>query len=163
MNPLVLIVPGRPVPWARANVFKRTVVKGLVERNELRTPEQQREHLLVLKSRMLHARSRARWAGPYDGPLTVRVLASYPLTKKATAGQPFTQRPDADNLLKMVLDAGNGMLWLDDSQVIECSAAKVYDHVPNTKIAVWRHDSITDDWRRSMSDFLGLFAGEAAE
>ena len=34
-------------------------------------------------------------------------------------------RVDVDNLLKTVLDAANGVLWLDDSQVVEARVRKV--------------------------------------
>jgi Holliday junction resolvase RusA-like endonuclease len=36
-----------------------------------------------------------------------------------------TGRPDVDNLLKAALDAGNGVLWMDDSQVSEAVVRKV--------------------------------------
>jgi Holliday junction resolvase RusA-like endonuclease len=35
-------------------------------------------------------------------------------------------RPDIDNYLKLLLDAGNGNLWADDSQIVKISAEKVY-------------------------------------
>lgn len=37
-----------------------------------------------------------------------------------------TTRPDLDNYLKLVLDAGNGILWLDDSLIIKLNAEKQY-------------------------------------
>lgn len=36
------------------------------------------------------------------------------------------KRPDIDNLIKLVLDAGNGILWEDDVQVVSLIANKVY-------------------------------------
>jgi Holliday junction resolvase RusA-like endonuclease len=38
-----------------------------------------------------------------------------------------TCRPDLDNFQKAIMDAGNGILWADDSQIIRCDAAKYYD------------------------------------
>ena len=35
-----------------------------------------------------------------------------------------TTKPDLDNILKAVMDAGNGILWEDDSQVVTISASK---------------------------------------
>lgn len=37
---------------------------------------------------------------------------------------PMTSRPDGDNILKIVLDAVNGLLWKDDSQVDLATVAK---------------------------------------
>ena len=35
-------------------------------------------------------------------------------------------KPDIDNLIKAILDAGNGVLWHDDNQVVSVNAAKRY-------------------------------------
>lgn len=50
--------------------------------------------------------------------------------------EPIT-RPDLDNLVKAVKDALNGVLWRDDSQIIELEAKKVYDDPPGVDISVW--------------------------
>lgn len=39
---------------------------------------------------------------------------------------PHTKRPDLDNLCKAILDAANGILWADDTQVAELEASKCY-------------------------------------
>ena len=36
-----------------------------------------------------------------------------------------TKRPDLDNVIKAVKDAGTGILWIDDSQVVVIHASKV--------------------------------------
>jgi Holliday junction resolvase RusA-like endonuclease len=46
-------------------------------------------------------------------------------------------RPDLDNLIKAVKDALTGVLWYDDSQIIELEAKKVYDNPPGVDITVW--------------------------
>ncbi len=38
-----------------------------------------------------------------------------------------SERGDLDNLLKGFLDAGNGILWHDDAQIVELRANKVYE------------------------------------
>ena len=45
---------------------------------------------------------------------------------KPYAPKLHTQRPDIDNLVKFVLDALNGHLYVDDSQIIELSAIKKF-------------------------------------
>lgn len=36
-------------------------------------------------------------------------------------------RPDVDNLQKAVFDAANGVLWVDDGQIVDARAIKIYD------------------------------------
>ena len=45
---------------------------------------------------------------------------------------------DLDNLLKLVLDAGNGMAWVDDKQVTKLIGEKfLYSDDPRTEIRIW--------------------------
>lgn len=45
----------------------------------------------------------------------------------ALAGDVFpTVKPDADNISKLVLDACNGIVWLDDKQVVDLAVSKRY-------------------------------------
>lgn len=37
-------------------------------------------------------------------------------------------RKDIDNMVKMVMDAGNGVLYHDDCQIVELSSVKLYDN-----------------------------------
>ena len=46
------------------------------------------------------------------------------------------KKPDLDNMIKFVLDALNGSVWLDDSLVCSISALKVYDEKPRTEIVI---------------------------
>ena len=43
-----------------------------------------------------------------------------------SAPELHTKKPDIDNLIKFVLDALNGYLYVDDSQIISISASKSY-------------------------------------
>ena len=47
-----------------------------------------------------------------------------------------TSTPDIDNLLKLVGDALNGVVYLDDKQIIEVRADKLYSHNPRTDVSV---------------------------
>lgn len=40
------------------------------------------------------------------------------------------RKPDIDNYIKLVLDALNGVFFLDDAQVVKIEAQKRYDHLP---------------------------------
>lgn len=45
-------------------------------------------------------------------------------------------KPDLDNFVKGVCDAANEILWDDDAQVCEISAAKIYSETPGFILAV---------------------------
>jgi Holliday junction resolvase RusA-like endonuclease len=85
---------------------------------------------------------------PMDGPLIVlvgafmRVPASWNGKKRdaALAGAIApTGRPDWDNLAK-VCDALNGIVWIDDSQIVQGHVTKQYSESPRLRIEVRRLD-----------------------
>jgi hypothetical protein len=45
-----------------------------------------------------------------------------------------TKKPDGDNLEKFYLDAGSGILWRDDSAIVDLRIYKRYDQCPKTII-----------------------------
>lgn len=56
--------------------------------------------------------------------------------------RPNRQRIDADNMLKHICDAANGVLWIDDSQVTAISGVVELDiERPRTVVVVARHVS----------------------
>ena len=82
---------------------------------------------------------------PLSGPLCVRwtayfaIPASWPAWKRGGALSGVvrhTSKPDADNLLKCK-DALNGIVWLDDSQVVSASVTKEYSETPRTEILIF--------------------------
>ncbi len=57
----------------------------------------------------------------------VRVDIRFVLPKPASVKRDLPcVKPDLDNLVKLVLDALNGVAWTDDSQVVELHTSKVY-------------------------------------
>jgi crossover junction endodeoxyribonuclease RusA len=48
------------------------------------------------------------------------------------------RRRDIDNMMKLVMDALNGVCWKDDSQVVEAWGRKHVSKPPGTGVAVWR-------------------------
>jgi Holliday junction resolvase RusA-like endonuclease len=79
-----------------------------------------------------------------DGPLTlamkitVAVPASWSKRKRADALAGLirpTGRPDLDNCAKL-LDALNGLVWKDDSQIVSLFLAKRYGELPGAAIVV---------------------------
>lgn len=87
--------------------------------------------------------------GHYNKPLTcalavevhshMPIPASWSKVMKAAAGtgkvSPIS-RPDIDNLAKLVLDAANGVLWVDDSQIVSLTLTKSYKATPGTLIFI---------------------------
>lgn len=60
-------------------------------------------------------------------PVTVLIQAFQPLPKsrpKRTIWEPFTSKPDADNIVKLVLDSLNRVAFHDDAQVTDVNARK---------------------------------------
>ena len=58
--------------------------------------------------------------------------------KKELEGQPHTKKPDLDNLVKAVLDALNGVAYMDDSRISNINASKEYGREPSVWIGI--HD-----------------------
>lgn len=76
--------------------------------------------------------------GPFDGDLEIKVGAYLPRPKShfgtgKNAGQLRDSaraypgvKPDLDNLLKLVVDALNGLAFIDDGQIVLATAYKQY-------------------------------------
>lgn len=60
-----------------------------------------------------------------SGPVIVELIFFLPRPKKPKCPVPIT-RPDLDNLQKKLLDGFNGILWVDDSQIVESHVKKRY-------------------------------------
>jgi len=78
------------------------------------------------------------------GPVRLEVYAYWPVPKSwprwkreaALAGKlPHTGRGDADNVLKLVADALQGMAYQNDHQVFDMRAVKLYSDQP--RLGVW--------------------------
>ncbi len=59
------------------------------------------------------------------GPVRCRLVFLLPAPTARRRARPTT-RPDVENLAKGLLDAWNGILWRDDSQVVELQLRKEY-------------------------------------
>lgn len=72
------------------------------------------------------------WAA-FDGSVTVTVSVTRELAKsnpKKWAGRQDVQKPDADNVMKAVLDALNGLAYADD-RTITCETAMKMPRTPH--------------------------------
>lgn len=78
-----------------------------------------------------------------EGPLAVEIFIYMPIPKStpkkryhALVDAPHTKKPDIDNLVKLVKDAMNGVVYHDDAQVFSLTAVKRYGTEPRTVIKV---------------------------
>lgn len=115
-------VPGPPVPWARA---RRAGNRYFVD---AKTAEYKA------------AVERAAWAAGVkfiDKPGVMQVSLHFrlPRPKRGKYRHPIDRR-DVDNLAKSVLDALNGIAWMDDGQVCILTVRKSYDDEPGTEITI---------------------------
>ena len=121
-SPVIFVeVPGRPVPWARAGS----------QGNRRYTPSRVRAAAESLQAEM-KVQCRSPLTGPLDLAITFcyRRPDSWNKAKREAIDngeEPwFSGRPDIDNLCKLVMEAGTGILWEDDAQVVSLEAVKVY-------------------------------------
>lgn len=84
-----------------------------------------------------------RW--PDSAFISVQVTAYYPIPKSATKAATAAMRegvmlpsrkPDIDNVLKIVLDALNGVAYKDDSRIVCVEAQKIYSDFPRLEIRI---------------------------
>lgn len=93
----------------------------------------------------VEAEERIRWylrnagAKTHDGPVGVRVKFYVRRPKSAPKSQTWpSKRPDMDQFLKLLMDACNGVLWEDDSQVCYAEVWKSYaESEPLIQVEVW--------------------------
>lgn len=94
----------------------------------------------------LAVKAQAVFKQPLTAPVSVHARYYCPIPKSASKADAALMRlkvirpittPDSDNLIKLTLDALNGIAWVDDGQVVSLSARKFYADVPMTKITIF--------------------------
>jgi Holliday junction resolvase RusA-like endonuclease len=140
MKKITLRIETKPVPWQRQ---KTSLVNGWVHHYSAdKTKEYERQianyYLQATKCK-------------YDEkqPICVNLVFGMPIPKSTPKSRKMamaegivrhTNRPDVDNLAKSVLDALNGIAWVDDSQIVKLSAEKHYSIEPYVYIYI--HESV---------------------
>lgn len=136
---VVITIPGEPVAWARTG-----------GRGKIRyTKPKQRTGKGVL---MMYFEEAMEGRDPFDGPLQMDVICVFPNRKKPRKRVPrprrwHTKKKDRDNLLKLIQDAGNGILYHDDSQVVAGDVVKLIGaqgEAPHTRIVLQVLDPYED-------------------
>lgn len=132
-----IMVAGHPVGKARART-----VRTKYGRTISYTPKKTRRWE---DNARMQAQAQMRGRSPLTGPVALRVCAylavpsSWPAWKREAALHGHvrpTGKPDLDNLLKAANDAMNGVLWIDDAQVVQIVSDKAYSDTPRVEIQV---------------------------
>ncbi len=126
---VIVTIPGRPVAKGRPRLGRHGVY----------TPK-----TTTAAEESLQWALRKACPLPLEGPLELSVAFCfhYPKSWRKVArdaveegAEPwYMGRPDLDNLLKLLTDAGNGILWKDDAQVVKVDAQKVYSTEDQTAV-----------------------------
>lgn len=117
---LRISIPGDPVAQGRGRIVRRGLHYGIAD------PERSANWKGAASYFMARARREAGIDAPFARALCVTIEASWKRPKKCRPGRQWRpSRPDADNIAKAVLDAGNGVLWADDSQVVHLVVRKL--------------------------------------
>jgi Holliday junction resolvase RusA-like endonuclease len=129
MQSVSINVPGDPVQWARAGRNGKFSF----------TPHKQAVHMDTIRIEA----SRAFKGDPLNGPLELRVRfvyewpKSWSAKKRGLTGNHWKiSKPDADNLIKLIGDSLNKILWHDDAQICQTSFSKQYGLTSATHITV---------------------------
>lgn len=74
---------------------------------------------------------------PFDGPLNLTTIWSWPASDVHPVGSFKTSKPDTDNLIKLLKDCmTKAKFWKDDAQVAFERTVKIYDEIPGIHISV---------------------------
>lgn len=87
------------------------------------------------KSVSMVARYTMNATPPIMGPIRITLRFQLERGKTVKRSEPIT-RPDIDKIIRPVLDALTGIVFVDDCQVVELVARKAYDSEPGVVIDV---------------------------
>ena len=124
-----------PVPQLRPRVSSRG---GYVR---VYDPPKVKQFKSLLRSLAVHQYARPPLLGPLSVSLTFYrpVQSSISKTERerrlSNESKPVV-KPDTDNYIKSTLDALNGILWHDDSQIVKISGEKRYSDNPRITVSV---------------------------
>lgn len=131
-------IPGEPQGKARG----RTFIHNHTGKATTLTPEKTVLYENLIKTMFMQTKKGL----PIEQgiPIQIRIVAHYGIpasknkaTKAAMADGKIrpTKKPDADNVLKVVADALNGLAYCDDTQIVDAIVSKWYSD--NPRVEVW--------------------------
>lgn len=129
-------VDGVPVPKGRARYVRRG------NHISTYTPEKTRTYETLIKDA---ARQAMGVSEPLETPVSLYLYIRVPVPASATkkrlqaiadGSEKPTKKPDASNVLKSVEDGMNGVVYKDDSQIVNIHVTKVFSSEPGVDICV---------------------------
>ena len=100
------------------------------------TPKETREAEEDIKSQLVN-QVKAYGMMPLKGAIIIRIYIIRAKPKSARKKDIYpTKRPDLDNYIKLVLDAMNTIVFVDDSQIVILDARKQFGEQPKTHVIV---------------------------
>lgn len=126
MKEYIVKIPGKPIGQARPRM---TTIRG---KPRVYDPKKSSDwKKFAAKIMALKATD-----GPIDVACGVVIRAYFNPPKGAKAYERHSpwraKKPDIDNIIKIVLDAGNGVLWKDDNLVVSVEAVKFQTAQPES-------------------------------
>ena len=127
-----LIIPGEPVAKGRPRVTRTGIAY---------TPAKTKGYENLVKMCYMEQCNNLK----LEGELQAAVIAYFQIPKSASKKKQKqmeegeirpTKKPDADNILKAVLDALNGLAYKDDSQIVSVGIEKWYSHEPKVEVVI---------------------------
>ena len=106
------------------------------------TPEKTRTYEALIKEASQVAMASSE---PLETPITLYLYIRVPIPKSCTkkrleainnGSEKPIKKPDASNILKSVEDGMNGVVYKDDSQIVNIHVTKVYSSQPGVDICV---------------------------
>ena len=124
-----MFVPGVPIPQPRP----RITVRGRHGVAYVPKDHPIHEWRKKIADRM---RREMGTCAPVSG-VSLHVVMEFYLPQPVSNKKPLPiVRPDLDNLAKAVLDAGNGVIWRDDSQVTTLATSKRWHDKPGVWLEI---------------------------
>jgi len=132
---ITFTVPGVPIaqPRPRATMAhggKHARIHEVTHVKDATTGERRPHPIAAFKATVRLACEQVYRDAPLTGPLAAHCVFIFPRSrsliwrKKPMPRIPRQGKPDADNLLKSLCDALNGLLWVDDSQIVRVIVEK---------------------------------------
>ena len=130
MREIRFTVLGRALPQGSKNAFKTGNRVVLVEASKGLKPWRS---VVALEAKL--KRDEVQDQSLIEGPVAVELLFQF-VPGKTVKRKEMTTKPDVDKLSRAILDALTGVVWKDDSQVVELRARKQYGVADLCRIAV---------------------------